>query len=245
MLIVIAFIIIFAIGKVLAFLPNPYLILVINNIITLGLLLGIIPFIVVGNRRFMTSRTGYRNLRFGFDGKVKEVAIIYFKGIFLSIITLGIYYPWFFAEKESYLVSQSRYGNVNIGMKLEGKELFFIYLKGIFLSIITLGIYVPWFMAEKQNYIWNHTSFQGHNFTSDITGLQILGYSVLAYILIFFTFGIGFAWAIAYMTKLFTETISLEAEIDFSEIIAKTDMGASATSEGLESISNALESFLG
>ncbi|WP_210412789.1 YjgN family protein [Leptospira ognonensis] len=235
----------YLVRTLLAYVPIPYVSIIVGYLIYLVLFLCLIPLIVVGKRKYLTSRMAYRNLRFGFDGKALEVAKIYLKGITLTILTLGIYYPWFYSEKESYLIANSRYGNTNFGFEADGQELFFIYLKGIFLSIITFGIYISWFIADLQNFIWDRTSFQGKKFNSDITGLQIFGNVALSYIIIIFSFGFGFAWVVVRMTKLFLETISLEAEVDFTSIEAKTDTTASATTEGIEAISNALDSFLG
>jgi uncharacterized membrane protein YjgN (DUF898 family) len=244
-LMILALLIFYIIQTLLLYIPIPYLAPIVGYLLFLGLFIGLLPFIIVGNRRYFSSRTSYRNLRFGFDGKSLEIAKIYMKGLSLTFLTLGIYYPWFFAEKETYLRSKTRYGNTHFGFDPDGKEIFFLYLKGIFLSIITLGIYAAWFIADIQNYIWNRTSFQGKKFQSDITGLRILGNFVLSYLIIIFTFGLGFSWAIVRMTKLFFETISLEAEVDFSSIEAQADLTASATSEGIEALANALESFLG
>jgi len=231
------------IGKILGTI-NVTLAQIVPAILTIGFFLGIIPFVIVGSRKYLTSRTGYRNLRFGFDGKGLELAKIFLKGGLLTIVTLGIYYPWFYAEKEAYTSSKTRYGNTNFGFQADGKELFFIYLKGVFLSIITLGIYSSWFIAELQNYIWSHRSFQGKKFQSDLKGLDLFVNIIIAYLIVIFTFGIGFAWAIVRITKLFFETVSLETEVDFGSISAQADPTASATAEGLEVLAETLEGFL-
>ncbi|MCG6144213.1 YjgN family protein [Leptospira bandrabouensis] len=241
---VVLYIGIFIIKTILSYIPIPYFAAIVGFVLTMGVFLALVPIIVVGGRKYLTSRTGYRNLRFGFDGKILEVAKIYGKGILLTIITLGIYYPWFFAEKEAYIQSKTRYGNTNFGFQAEGKEIFFLYLKGFLLSIVTLGIYYSWFLADIQNYIWNRTSFQGKKFRSDITGGKIFVNFLIAYLIIFFTLGIGFAWAIVRLTKLFIESVSLEAEVDFSIIEPKADTTANATAEGLEALAEALEGFL-
>ncbi|TGM02243.1 DUF898 family protein [Leptospira jelokensis] len=229
---------------ILSFIPIPYLSQIVGILLYIAVILALVPIIIVGGRKYMTSRTGYRNLRFGFDGKIIEIAKIYAKGILLTIVTLGIYYPWFFAEKEAYLQSKTRYGNTNFGFSAEGKEIFFLYLKGFLLSIVTLGIYYPWFLADVQNYIWNRTSFQGKKFRSDITGGKIFVNFLIAYLIILFTLGIGFAWAVVRLTKLFIESVSLEAEVDFSTISAQPDTKANATAEGLEALAETLEAFL-
>ncbi|BDA80474.1 membrane protein [Leptospira kobayashii] len=238
-----AVIVIQIIGKILGSI-NLALASIVTAILTLGLFLTIVPFVIVGSRKYLTSRTGYRNLRFGFDGKGLEIAKIYLKGGLLTIVTLGIYYPWFYSEKEAYLASKTRYGNTNFEFQADGKEIFFIYLKGVFLSIITLGIYSSWFAADLQNYIWNHRSFQGKKFQSDITGGKIFLNAIIAYLIVLFTFGIGLSWAIVRISKLFFESVSLETEVDFASISAKADPTATAIPEGLEVVAEALEGFL-
>ncbi|TGN11163.1 YjgN family protein [Leptospira ilyithenensis] len=217
---------------------------IIPPILLAAFFLGVFPFVIVGSRKYLTSRTGFRNLRFGFDGKGLELAKIYLKGGLLTIVTLGIYYPWFYAEKEAYIASKTRYGNANFGFQVDGKEIFFIYLKGFFLSIITFGIYSSWFLADLQNYIWNHRSFQGKKFQSDLTGGKVFLNIIVAYAIVLFTLGFGLAWAIVRISKLFLESISLETEVDFGSISAKADPTASATAEGLEALAETLEGFL-
>ncbi|WCL49909.1 YjgN family protein [Leptospira sp. GIMC2001] len=215
-----------------------------SMIILFALFIGIIPFIVVGNRRFMTSRTGYRNLRFGFDGKPLELAMIYIKGIPLTAITLGLYYPIFYIDLETYMKAKTRYGNTNFAFQADNKEFFILCIKGFFLTLITLGIYGSWFYADVQNFLWKHTSFQGKNFNNNLTGGAVFKNFLIAYVIVLFTLGIGFAWAIARVMKLHLEAISLESAVDWNSISAQPDTEASATAEGLEAIANSLEGFM-
>ncbi|GBF51521.1 hypothetical protein LPTSP4_30590 [Leptospira ryugenii] len=240
----VAGLVIVAISSLLA-LVHPFAQLFGTYLLIVFFLIGLNPFIIVGNKRYFTSRSSYRNVRFGFSGKALDIIKIYALGILLCILTLGIYYPWFYAKKESYIGSKTRYGNAYFTLTLNGKDLFFIYLKVIILTIVTLGIYIPWFIAEKYNYTWSQTSFQGKRFRSDLSGGKVLGYSILAYFLIFFTFGIGYGWAVVLMNQLFYHAIELEEEIDFESILAQPDLGANAITEGLDSLAEAFENFLG
>ena len=244
-LVIIGAIIVFAIQMALSFIPVPNLPGTLSYLIILAIFIGIAPFIIVGKRRYLTSRTGYRNLRFGFDGKALELGKIYLRGVLLTVVTLGFYYPWFFVEKEKYLASKTRYGNTHFGFQAHGEEILLLFVKGFLLSIITLGIYSFWFRASIQNYIWNHTSFQEKNFKSDITGGRILGNFIISFLIILFTLGFGLAWVVVRTTKLDFETVSLDTEVDFSTISSQPDVSASATSEGIEALADALESFLG
>ncbi|TGN17128.1 YjgN family protein [Leptospira idonii] len=233
------------INTIVGMIVSQSIVQIVSTILTAALFLTIAPFILVGRTKYLTSRTGYRNLRFGFNGKGLELGKIYLRGGLLSIITLGIYFPWFYIEQETYIKNNIRYGNANFGFQADGKEFFFLCLKGIFLSIVTLGIYGAWFSAEIQNYIWGKTTFQGKKFSSDITGGQIFLNLFISYLLVIFTLGIAFPWAVVRMTKLYLESVSLETEIDFSTITAQPDATASATVEGVEALAEALEGFIG
>jgi uncharacterized membrane protein YjgN (DUF898 family) len=206
--------------------------------------LGIIPFVVVGNRRYLTSRSGYRNIRFGFQGKSLDLAKIYLKGIPLSVITLGLYLPFFIMEVESFLRNNLRYGNVRFGFNGDGKEYFMICMKGFFLTIITFGIYGSWFYVNRQRYLWSKTSFQGKDFSFTLTGWDLFKNILIAYLLIIITLGIGFAWVVARMVRIFLNNLALSGNVDFAGIQSEPDPSANATTEGLEALADTLDSFL-
>lgn len=216
-----------------------------SKIIIFTLFIAIIPFILVGKRRYLSSRTGYRNLRFGFDGKSLDLAILFLKNVPLVILSLGIYYPFFSMKLETFNRNNTRYGNTNFQFEADATDYFWICVKGYLLSIVTLGIYAAWFMATLQNFTWGHTSFQGKKFSSDITGGKIFITLLKVYAIVIFTLGFGMAWAINMAMKVFLESVSLESNVDFSSISAQPDTGASATAEGLEALADALEGFIG
>lgn len=244
-LIIGVYVINFIISYVLALVIGDTAAGIVSVIIIFTLFIAIIPFILVGKRRYLSSRTGYRNLRFGFDGKSLDLAILFLKNVPLVIITLGIYYPFFSMKLETFNRNNTRYGNTNFQFEADATEYFWICVKGYLLSIVTLGIYGAWFMATLQNYTWGHTSFQGKKFSSDITGGKIFVTILKVYAIVIFTLGIGMAWAINMAMKVFLESVSLESNVDFSSISAQPDTGASATAEGLEALADALEGFIG
>ncbi|NCN09298.1 MAG: DUF898 domain-containing protein [Leptospira sp.] len=232
-------------GFILGFIVGSEVAGIISAVLILVFFIAVIPFILVGKRRYLTSRTGYRNLRFGFDGKSKELAILFLKNIPLVIITLGIYYPIFSMKLETFFRNNTRYGNASFQFEADPMEYFWICIKGYLLSIVTLGIYGAWFMATLQNFTWGHTSFQGKKFSSDITGGKIFVTILKVYAIVLFTLGIGMAWAINMALKVFLESVSLDSEVDFSTISAQPDTTANANAEGFEALADALEGFLG
>ena len=107
--------------------------------IAAGLLLCFIPVAVVGAHRYRLSRTSLRNIRFSFRGTVSDYAKLWIKGSLLTILTLGLYYPFFENARRHYLVSHSQFGSRAFTYDGTGKGLFSIYSKATGIFILTLA----------------------------------------------------------------------------------------------------------
>ena len=71
----------------------------------------LIPLLVVRSMRFRMQNTEYRGLKFNFTGSVGHAYSIFFGGVILTYITLGILFPWWACQKKQYLLGNLRYGN--------------------------------------------------------------------------------------------------------------------------------------
>ncbi len=105
------------------------------------LVLGFIPVAVVGAHRYRLSRTSLRNIRFSFRGTVSDYTKLWLKGSALTVLTLGIYYPFFENARRHYLVTHSQFGSHGFDYDGTGKELLTIYSKatGIYLATILVS----------------------------------------------------------------------------------------------------------
>jgi uncharacterized membrane protein YjgN (DUF898 family) len=215
--------------------------LVLPLILYIGIF-GLIPFFIIASLRFRYNRTSFRGIRFQFLGDLKILTILFLKGILLTMISLGIYSPWFSASLTKYIAENSIFGNHAFESKIDGKVLFFMYLKGIALSIITVGIYSFWFRAELFRYRWNNYFFQNGKIHSNLTGLDLFIATLKAFALIIFTLGIGSAWAIMILHRTYIDSLSFSEEIDFSKIQTIAVNRASST---LETLSDNIADSLG
>jgi uncharacterized membrane protein YjgN (DUF898 family) len=94
------------------------------------------------------SRTSWRGIRFGYRGDRKEFMTLFFKEMFFTIISLGIYGAWMAINIRKYVLSNVRFGSAEFKYKGNGGEYFVLNLKGYFLTIITVrNLYV--LVAEK------------------------------------------------------------------------------------------------
>jgi len=90
-----------------------------------------IPVAVVGSHRYRLSRTAFGAIRFSFRGHVKDYMKIWFTGTFLTILTAGLYYPFFENARREFLISHSYLGNRNFTYNGSGMALLKIYVKAL------------------------------------------------------------------------------------------------------------------
>lgn len=178
----------------------------------------LIPIIVFSAIRFVFSRTSYKGRRFQFIANSQEFFIMFIKGILLTAVTFGIYFPWFFVDIRKFIATNTIYGNYAFDSRMDGKEYFFINLKGFFLSIITFGIYFSWFIATTTNYKWNNLHFANGKFKANLTGGQVFITILKCVGISIITLGIGVPIARVIFYKYLSESISFEGEIDYAQI---------------------------
>jgi uncharacterized membrane protein YjgN (DUF898 family) len=74
------------------------------------LLVLLTPWIVVASSRFNARNTAYRNVAFAFDGGLRESARVFLGFGALTIVTLGLAYPWFRMRRARFIVERHRFG---------------------------------------------------------------------------------------------------------------------------------------
>ena len=197
-----------------------------------AVLILVIPSILVGSWRFAMSRTSYRGIRFSYSTDTRAFFRFYLKGVFLSLITLGIYSPVFLNDLRGWFCRGARFGGLPFGYDGEGRSLVWPYVLNLLLLIPTLGLYSFWFRARMQRHFWNHTFFASARFTSTVTGGALLGLTVVNLLLVIFTLGLGAPWARIRTIRYALANLSLSGPLDFDSI-EQDIRNATATGEFL------------
>ena len=76
------------------------------------------------------------------DYKIGKYLGIIFPGLFLSIITLGIYSPWFISNIQRFFVDNSSYKDKNFSFQGQGGKLFLIITFSFIVPLILIGVIV-------------------------------------------------------------------------------------------------------
>ena len=187
----------------------------------LGLIL-IVPLAIFGAWRYRITRTSWRGIFMGFDGVFKKFLKLYFKHLFFTIISFGIYAPWFRVEIITFLFNHTLIGKNRLGFKGQGSDLFGINLLGGILSVITLYLYVPVYLKDRINFTLNNTFIDNGDtqrlVKSHLTGKQAWVIMVTNVLLVIVTLGIGFAWASMRYMRMILENIDLPDNLDLDNL---------------------------
>lgn len=168
-------------------------------IVGTALLYMIFPIVLHGSINFRLNNIAWGDVKPSYTGKISELVRIYFSGMVLNSLTLGIYGAWFRVKLVKYLLQHTRFGSLHFDFKGDAKTLFILYLKGILLSILTLGIYGIWFAKNVYNYhidnILVRKDEQEFELRSDANSLHVFEMTVGNFLLVVLTLGLGASWA--------------------------------------------------
>jgi uncharacterized membrane protein YjgN (DUF898 family) len=110
---------------------------------------------------FWRGNSLFGNLQGEFTGDAKEVFGKYVLAIFLTILTLGVYWIWFQAHMTRYYWAHTRFGNASFRFTATGGELFVLNLVNILLLIVTVGLAYPWVVVRNQKFFTEHLTLDG------------------------------------------------------------------------------------
>jgi uncharacterized membrane protein YjgN (DUF898 family) len=215
---IILFGIIFSIPVIFAYFQMP----ITGVLLFYACIIAIVPLAIHGGYRYRLSRSTWRGIRFGYRGNKKDIILNFYKWVFFTIITFGIYGSWLVINLRTYLISNIRLGSLEFKYKGNGGDYFFLNLKGYFLTILTLGIYAFWWHKERFAYfVDNITVNKGEHklaISSKASGVDFLKLSLGNFFILIFTLGLGYAWTITRTLSLVASKINIDGDVDLNEI---------------------------
>lgn len=218
-----------------------FFILVTNNMGGWGLLLIyltlflLIPLALHGSYRYRMAKTSWRGIRFGYTGNRGELFTLFIVGLFLTIITLGIYGPWFYMKLRRYIIGNIKMGDAHFSYSGNGGDFFVLNLVGYILSIFTLGIYMFWWQRDLFRFFVNNLRMQKGDqvvrFQSTASAGDFFSFIVVNLLIVIFTLGLGIPWVIIRSLQFVTEHIQMQGNISLEELQQEQEDFGDATGE--------------
>jgi uncharacterized membrane protein YjgN (DUF898 family) len=187
-----------------------------------GGILALLPLAIHGSYKYRMAKTSWKGIRFGYIGERNKLVGIFFKGLLLTILTLGIYGPWFTINLRRYLLSNVRIGNARFVYTGDGSDYFWMNLKGYFLTLITFGIYIFWWQKDQFKFFIDHLRLdQGDDavfFRSKASGGDFAGLMIVNFLILIFTFGLGYAWVVTRSLRFVMDNIEMDGYYSFESL---------------------------
>jgi uncharacterized membrane protein YjgN (DUF898 family) len=216
------------------------LILLVVVVFLLGLF-GLMGLLIHGAMRYRASRTSWRGLHFGYDGSASELSKLCAKGLFLTVITFGIYSFWFTNDLRRYVFGHLRYGVARFNYNGSGTDLFVMAVKAVFLLPLTLYLYAIEYRRAQMAYLFDRLHLrdgdpnlpqQGKlDFSTAYTFSGLFGLLVVNFLLVVFTFGLGYPWAVVRSLRYVFDNLSLVGDLNLDYIVRGADTNSNAAAD--------------
>lgn len=203
--------------------------------IVIPIMFVLLPAVMVGAWRYKLSRTFWHGASFSFTGTAKEYMLIHIKGTILSLVTFGLYSPYFHVQKESFWRTKSKYGTAPFNYYGKAEDIRKDFIKAWLLTMPTLGLCWFWYTAKVARYDWEHTSFGQARFNFDATGRELFNLIAGNFILIALTLGLAYPWAVVRGVRFMSKHLSMKGAVDFA-MIAHAPQSSKAVGEGLAGV---------
>lgn len=183
------------------------------------LLLIVFPALMVGAYRYRLSRSSWRNIRFSFRATRKQALWLYIKGTILTLLTFGLYFPYFQMQRKAFWNANSHFGNKKFEFTGNGREIFKNYIISMFLTIFTLGFYYIWYHTFILRYSWSHTHFGKGTFRFNATGWQYFKLAYGNFLLLIVTVGLAYPWTVIRDRRFTARHLTYEGDINLDKVV--------------------------
>jgi len=209
-----------------------------GRFLDLAILIPYMPILALfihGARKYRMSRTSYRGIRFGYRGKKKTLVLLLLENSLITLITLGIYYPWFTNNVRKYVYRNARFGNIKLRFSGNSSDYADIVILGWILTFFTLGIYYFWFKKKLFKFFYENISFGRNedvvNIKTSVTGGKYFKLISVNWLILLFTLGLGYPIAKVRSMYFIADNLELYGNIDLDNITQTEENYANATGD--------------
>ena len=122
-------------------------VLPIMQLVFIIILLALTPWIVVAASRFNARNSAWRNITFSFNGGFWEAARVFLALGLLSVVTLGLMYPYARMRRARFIIEHHRFGDTQIRVDLMTGGFILAYLLAALMLIGIMVLFVAAMIA--------------------------------------------------------------------------------------------------
>ncbi|MDH5388332.1 MAG: YjgN family protein [Gammaproteobacteria bacterium] len=95
-----------------------------------------LPWMIVKSMQFNARNSSYRNIRFDFEGTLKEAAVLFIGVGMLTIVTLGLATPYFIKRFKQFSIENSYFGTTPFSFSATTGDFYRIYLRAMIIPLV-------------------------------------------------------------------------------------------------------------
>ena len=95
-----------------------------------------LPWMIVKSMQFNARNSSYRNIRFDFDGTMKEAVIVFIGVGLLTVLTLGLATPYFIKRFKQFSIENSYFGTTPFSFSATAGDFYRVYLRAMIIPLI-------------------------------------------------------------------------------------------------------------
>ncbi|MEB3196775.1 MAG: DUF898 family protein [Candidatus Sericytochromatia bacterium] len=192
----------------------------------------LLPFALVSARRYVLSRTAYQGIRFSYRGVIWRAILRLSPFALLTVLSLGLLWPYFYARLQNELTNHTYYGNAPFQCQLEGKNLIVSWVLGLLAAPFSLGISLVWTAATWTRARAEATRFGKARFRSDVTFVGLFRVWLINMVLATLTVGLAMPWNIVRSWRYQASCLRLVGPLNLAAIRQEA-LEASASGDAL------------
>ena len=199
---------------------------VMAQLLFLGGFVVLLPVAIIGSMRYRLSRTSWRGVRFTFRGQYQRFLRIWVRGLLLTGLSFGLYYPIYQTNIRRFLVDHTSFGASPFKFDGYGSAVLGRFILTVLLTIPTLGLIWIWYIAFQRRYYWDHTSFAKARLRSTVTAGGLLGLYTVNLAIIILSLGLALPWATVRTKRYDMEHLDLQGPVDLDHITQQAQTAA-------------------
>ena len=141
-----------------------------------------------------------------FDGGLLELIGWRILAFLITVVTLGIAYPWAECMLYNYQFKHTVYNGKRLKFEGTGGDLFVNMFKWLFFTLITCGIYAFFIPVSKTKWVISNLHFEDEDYITgdsyfDGNTFQLIGVNIICNLLTIFTLGLLYLFSVCYKLK--------------------------------------------
>ncbi len=144
--------------------------------------------------RILAPRLSVDGDSFSFNGKIGEFLGINIVGILLSIITLGVFLPWYARRAVGYMASRTSWRGSELSFLGKGGRLFVFMLLGFWAPLIALIVVIAVFIVARAPHALRDGAAGGTQLVTMLVTFLFVLYILVVFLYLVYKWMVDFSW---------------------------------------------------